>query len=200
MPLATTSDILTTSESDGAGAVAWGLLIVDHTVRHRENAMMSLQRIAAAALVTLGAWSLVAPAQEMTTTGADVQAGMGGTDTTIETGEYQGNPWVSGGFGEGGRDELLRRFGDEHNLKLEFALEKGNYVADVDVRIEGVGGETVMDARSKGPWFMTRLPPGNYTVTASGLGQSFERQVSVPESGLNTVVFSTWEDAAAVPQ
>jgi hypothetical protein len=122
--------------------------------------MMSLQRIAAAALMILGAGSFVAPAQEVTTTGADVQAGVSGTDTTIETGEYQGNPWVSGGFGEGGRDELLRRFGDEHNLKLELALEKGNYVADVDVRIEGAGGETVMDARSKGPLVHDPPAPG----------------------------------------
>lgn len=158
------------------------------------------QRIAAAALLALGGGSL-ALAEEAATAVETPQSGVGmpAAHTTYETGTWQGTPWLSGGFGEGAREELLDRFADDFNLKLEFALDKGNYLGDVDVRITNTAGETVMEANSKGPWFMTRLPPGEYQATASGFGQSFDKQVSVPASGLNTVVFNGW-DSANVPQ
>jgi hypothetical protein len=109
-----------------------------------------------------------------------------------ETGNYQGTPWVSGGAGVGSRDAMLEKFKDDYNLKLEFAVTDGNYLGDIQVTINTPDGGTVVSALSKGPWFMVSLPPGTYDVQASGYERTFTRSVTVPASGLETVIFNQW--------
>jgi hypothetical protein len=113
----------------------------------------------------------------------------------ISEGSYEGTPWLSGGVGEGEREYLLQEYGDDFNLKLEFAVAQGSYLADVGVLIAKPTGEVVMNTLSKGPWFMTKLPPGTYRVRATGLGESFEKTVQFPATGLHTVVFKEWTKA-----
>jgi hypothetical protein len=113
----------------------------------------------------------------------------------ISEGSYEGTPWLSGGVGEGEREYLLQEYADDFNLKLEFAVAQGNYLADVGVLIAKPAGEVVMNTLSKGPWFMTKLPAGTYRVRATGFGESFEKTVEVPATGLHTVVFNEWTKA-----
>lgn len=81
-----------------------------------------------------------------------------------------GIPYLSGGVGLDER-ETLRAPGIEDNLKLTFALKRGNYLSDVNVRITDAAGHKVLAVISQGPWFFTRLPAGQYTVTATARGK-----------------------------
>jgi hypothetical protein len=110
-----------------------------------------------------------------------------------EQSSFQGTPYFSGGFGVEQREHLMTAVADDYNVKLEFALDEGNYLGDVRVEITDGDGARVMEALSKGPWFFTRLPPGRYRVEVSGYGQAFADSVSVPASGLAQVVFNDWD-------
>jgi len=110
----------------------------------------------------------------------------------INEGNFRGTPWISGGVGEGERKYLLEEYADDFNLKLEFAVAQGSYLADVWVRITKLTGEVVVNSLSDGPWFMTKLPAGTYKVQAMGFGKTFEKTVQVPATGLHTVVFNQW--------
>lgn len=113
----------------------------------------------------------------------------------LERGGDPGTPWVSGGVGSDERDFMLSQYGSSYNLKLELAVTGGSYIGDVDVAISNAGGTPVLTARSRGPWFMTKLPPGSYRVKVSGYGRSFEQPVKVPARGLKTAVFQGWSAA-----
>ncbi len=128
-------------------------------------------------------------------------------DTVVEPEQYvtegrQGDiPWVSGGVGINER-EYLQKMASEFNLKLEFAASDGSYLADVNVRIDQIDGDTVLQAKSPGPWFMTKLPPARYQVTVSSGDGTFEESVQIPAQGMETVVFNNWTKpgvAAATP-
>src|SRR5688572_4991669 len=80
-----------------------------------------------------------------------------------------GVSYVSGGIGKESRDRLdsLTR---DFNLKLVFATASGEYVSGVRVAIADAAGKTRLDATSEGPWFLTRLPAGNYQIVATFAG------------------------------
>lgn len=82
----------------------------------------------------------------------------------------RGIRYVSGGIGEGDRDALNTLSG-QFNLRLLFAVQTGNYLADTRVKITNAHRETVLDALSEGPWFFAQLPPGSYTVEVDAIGQ-----------------------------
>ncbi|WPL16554.1 hypothetical protein Thiowin_01519 [Thiorhodovibrio winogradskyi] len=107
-------------------------------------------------------------------------------------GQYQGHAWVSGGIGTHEREQLSKHFGQDYNLKLEFARVDGHYLGDVAVTIMDRRGDPVLSAPSPGPWFLANLPAGEYRVMASVDERSFERPVSIPEQGSRTLVFNTW--------
>lgn len=118
-----------------------------------------------------------------------------------DQGSYKGIPWVSGGVGESSRDELMKEY-DDYNLRLEFAVADGNYLADVAVTIRRPDGEAVLRAFAPGPWLITKLAPGSYEVTVNGFDETFVREVSVPAQGMETVLFNEWTKAgvaAATP-
>ncbi len=118
----------------------------------------------------------------------------------INKGNFRGTPWISGGVGEGERKYLVEEYADDYNLKLEFAVAQGNYLADVWVRITKPTGEIVVRGLSDGPWFMTKLPAGTYQVEAMGFGETFEKTVEVPAAGLHTVVFNEWTKAGVAEE
>lgn len=99
-----------------------------------------------------------------------------------------GVSYVSGGIGTGSIDRLTSLAGD-FNLKLVFALTSGAYVSDVRVAIADATGKTLLDATSDGPWFLTRLPAGNYQIVATFAGNTVQRQVAVGAAKLRTVDF-----------
>ena len=86
--------------------------------------------------------------------------------------------YISGGVGEGER-MALEKAQDAFDLKLVFAREGGQYVADVIVAVTPEGGPLAVHAVSNGPWFLVQLEPGDYTVSATYEQQRKTRTVSV---------------------
>lgn len=99
-----------------------------------------------------------------------------------------GVTYVSGGVGD---DSIakLESLAKDFNLKLVFALQSGNYVSDVKVVIADAKGKTLLDATSAGPWFLAKLPVGNYQIVATFEGKAVKRSVTVGTAKLQTVDF-----------
>ena len=95
---------------------------------------------------------------------------------------------VSGGVSLNARDNL-RSQAPDHNIKMVFSLNTGNYVSDVQVKVADSSGRTVIDDISNGPWLMAKLPPGSYTATATYNGKPVTQRFSVGKSGVKTANF-----------
>lgn len=107
-------------------------------------------------------------------------------DTTVQ---HSGDvSFVSGGVGQESLDQL-NAMSHDFNLKLVFALNSGAYLSGVQVGIVDGKGKTVVDAMSNGPWFMAKLPSGNYQVMATVAGKVEQRRVAVGPSQIKTVDF-----------
>ncbi|MCF7997040.1 MAG: hypothetical protein K9L88_19745 [Chromatiaceae bacterium] len=119
---------------------------------------------------------------------------LSGEEIPIDQGTYRGTPWVSGGVGESAREALMREY-DDYNLKLEFAVAEGNYLADIAVSLTTPDGVPVLRAFSPGPWLMAKLPAGRYEVAVNGFEKTFVREVTVPAQGLETMIFNGWTKA-----
>ena len=82
-----------------------------------------------------------------------------------QTGSMGKIEYVMGGVGADERAVLLE-IQNNYNLKLVFAETSGAYVSDVRVRIDHAKGK-VIETTVQGPWFIVKLPPGSYKVTAT---------------------------------
>ena len=100
---------------------------------------------------------------------------------------YKGVPYLSGGVGIGER-EHLREMYKNYDLKLMFAMQDGDYLANVGVVVENAKGEKVLDVNSPGPWFYTKLEPGMYTVKATAQGNTVQEAVHVSPTGMTSVI------------
>ena len=107
-------------------------------------------------------------------------------DATVQT--SGGISYVSGGVGD---DSIIKlnTLAGQFNLKLVFALQSGNYVSDVQVAIADAKGKTLLDATSAGPWFLAKLPAGNYQIVTTFEGKAVKRSVTVGKAKLQTVDF-----------
>ena len=99
-----------------------------------------------------------------------------------------GVSYVHGGVGDDSIERLNSLAGG-FNLKLVFALNSGNYVSGVRVAIADAAGKTVLDTTSEGPWFLVKVPAGNYQVVATFAGNAVKRQVAVGSAASRTVDF-----------
>ena len=147
-----------------------------------------------AGLASAGAWAQ--------TTGSAAKPGTQGspgvvTGGTSETGialrsdaaKAEGSvPAVSGGVSLNARDNL-RSHTPDHNVKMVFALNTGNYVSDVHVKVTNSSGKVVIDDVSNGPWLFTKLPAGSYMATATYNGKPVTQRFSVGRSGVRTASF-----------
>ena len=106
---------------------------------------------------------------------------------------YKGIPYLSGGFGAEER-ETLRAMGKEDNLRLSFALQNKDYLGGAQVLIKDEKGRTVLDAVSDGPLFFTKLPEGNYTITATAMGKTIKQEARIPAKG-RTRLYFTWKES-----
>ena len=97
-------------------------------------------------------------------------------------------PAVSGGVSVNARDNMRAREPNA-NVKLVFALDTGNYVSDVAIKVMDGRGNLVMDDVSNGPWVLARLPAGNYTATATYNGVTKTQKFSVGGKGMRTAQF-----------
>ncbi|QIK36780.1 carboxypeptidase regulatory-like domain-containing protein [Caldichromatium japonicum] len=91
-------------------------------------------------------------------------------------------PYLSGGIGLSGREEMLQ-VKPQFNLRLLFAEAGGAYLADIRVRIQDAAGAVLLDAVSQGPWFYVKLPPGRYRVNVDNAGSIQTRDVNIPATG-----------------
>jgi hypothetical protein len=85
------------------------------------------------------------------------------------------------------RDNLRTQERDA-NVKLVFALNTGNYVSDVHVKVVDSKGKVAIDDTSNGPWVLAKLPAGSYTATATYNGKAVTQRFSAG-SGLRTTQF-----------
>jgi hypothetical protein len=95
---------------------------------------------------------------------------------------------ISGGVSLNARDNLRAQERDA-NAKLVFALNTGNYVSDVHVKVMDSKGNVVIDDVSNGPWVLAKLPAGTYTATATYNGKPITQKFTVGKSGLRTAHF-----------
>lgn len=109
-----------------------------------------------------------------------------GDDAVVQTAGSM--PYVSGGVGKDSIDKLTSLAGN-FNLKLIFALKSGDYLSNVKVAITDARGKSLLDTTSDGPWFLTKLSPGNYQIAASYAGATEKRTVAVGAEKLKTVDF-----------
>jgi len=100
-----------------------------------------------------------------------------------------GIQYVSGGVGQGERNRL-QQMASDYALKLVFAVQRGNYLADIPVVIRDQQGHTVLDAVAHGPWMFVELPAGSYTVAATAYEQPKQQVVAVSKSGQSEVLFA----------
>lgn len=108
-------------------------------------------------------------------------------------------PVLSGGIGE---DELaqIEATQNEYNLKLVYTGERGMYLSDVHVVITDAKANVLVDENTTGPFLLTKLPAGSYTVESS-IG-AFNKKLTVRvNDNLRTmgVNFPVKDEPANVP-
>lgn len=96
--------------------------------------------------------------------------------------------YMSGGVGLEERNAMESQSAKGYDLKLVFAITPGNYLSDIEVKINDQAGKPVISAQSNGPWFYADLPKGNYTVVATSDGVRKTHKVTV-NGGLQRVAF-----------
>jgi hypothetical protein len=104
---------------------------------------------------------------------------------------YGDIPYLTGGVGEVER-ATIQAMGEHYPLKLIFSTKNGGYLSDVAVMIEDMSRRTMVAAVSDGPWLFADLPAGQYRVSVTALGQSFEALVRLDSGRQTRVNFSSW--------
>jgi hypothetical protein len=93
-----------------------------------------------------------------------------------------GVTYISGGVGEDSRDRL-NGMARDYNLRVMFTLNEGNFLSGVHVTIADSRGRKIVEDVSDGPFFMAKVAPGTYTVTATHEGKTQTRKMSVGSRG-----------------
>jgi hypothetical protein len=136
------------------------------------------------------AWVPGYPSRATTGNTDNAGSGMLAGNATNDAAPVQGHvPALSGGVGSGARAMLSSEAAPEHNMKMVFALESGNYLADVAMKVKDANGRTVIDGVSDGPWLYAKLPSGSYTATATYNGRTVTQHFTVGRSGQHVVYF-----------
>ena len=70
-----------------------------------------------------------------------------------------------------------------------YASAHSDYVSGVKVTIADAAGKTLLDTMSEGPWFLTKLPVGNYQIVATFAGKAEKRTIAIAAEKLKTIDF-----------
>jgi hypothetical protein len=104
-----------------------------------------------------------------------------------------GVAYATGGVGKASADKMKElAAGRDFNVKLTFAWNTGNFLADIPVMIEDAAGKKVLDLAASGPILLVDLPQGRYTVAARYRGKLEKRVIAVAKGGKQAVHF-TWQ-------
>ena len=93
--------------------------------------------------------------------------------------------YLSGGVGKSEREQLRARE-KEFNLKLVFTQVDGKFVASVKVVVSDAKGRKLLEHVADGPFFMARLPAGQYSVAATYAGKTQTRKIEVAANRMRT--------------
>lgn len=97
--------------------------------------------------------------------------------------EQQGDvSFVSGGVGED-ESKALQSAQRQWPLSLVFTGAGSEYLADVNVDIVDAHSARVLNATSRGPYMLVKLPPGRYIVQASYKNDDQSKSVTIPAKG-----------------
>jgi hypothetical protein len=123
--------------------------------------------------------------------GAQAQSSRGGSaDNPRQVENASGIQYITGGVGDESEQQLQQQIRSNHyNLKLVFTLNPGNYVSDVNVAIKDERGRTLVEDVADGPFFVAKIPPGTYTVSASYEGKTDTRKIRIGNDALRTAHF-----------
>jgi hypothetical protein len=107
--------------------------------------------------------------------------------------QHQGSvAFVTGGVGKD-EAQAFEQAEKQYPLTLEFVRRTKpheEFMADVPVTIKDASGAEIVSTTAQGPFFLAKLPPGNYKVSASHDGKTQERMVRIGATGHDLVVFS----------
>ncbi len=109
------------------------------------------------------------------------------TSAFITEGKSNGVMHVSGGVGKDERAKM-DAMAKDYNLKLVFAQAPKNYVSGVKIKIEDHSGKALIQTTSSGPWFLAKLPQGDYRIIVSFHDHSEMRHLKMA-AGAKTVEF-----------
>ena len=101
-----------------------------------------------------------------------------------------GVSYVTGGASDEERDKLEAMSG-KFNVKMTHAMQNGDYVADVKVRIVDGHGKALITTVTEGPFMYAQLPAGTYTIECSLNGKEQKQTVRV-ENGKRADLKFTW--------
>lgn len=93
--------------------------------------------------------------------------------------------YLSGGVGKPEREQI-KALEKDFNLKLVFSVADGKFLANVRVVMSDAKGRKLLEHVADGPFFLARLPAGEYGVAATVAGKTQTRTIKVAAGGLHT--------------
>jgi hypothetical protein len=93
----------------------------------------------------------------------------------------EGVRYLVGGVGSDER-KMMEQLDADYNVKFIFANSFGDYISDVEVRIDDLKGKTVARLVTNGPWLYVKLAAGGYRVRATHAAKTVEiERLEVPK-------------------
>jgi hypothetical protein len=99
--------------------------------------------------------------------------------------------YMSGGIGQD-ESTLIQQEAKNYPLELEFVIKaspKDEYASDIHVTISDASNNVVLDTVSQGPFFLAKLPAGNYHLAAAKNGQVKERKIAIAPGSHQHIMF-----------
>ena len=118
------------------------------------------------------------------------------SETDLPPLQHAGNiSYLSGGIGLD-ESSAIRAAAADFTLYLLFVQNKrGEYLADVKLRILDKAGKTVLETVAEGPMLLARLPAGDYQLSAEHAGKTLRKTVTVGAKGTTRASF-VWQASA----
>jgi len=102
------------------------------------------------------------------------------TSVGVQPQTKNGVTYMCGGIGSDESTYMKQTAARDYNLMMTFAEQRGNYVADVAVRIKDARGKIVLETTCDGPILLVNLPSaGSYRIHAESSGNPMDRTVAV---------------------